>query len=106
VRPKFCDPTGVETNDVYIESDNDGVEWAYMFMVGLHAKEELPQAACIVRNRNQPRAAAQQPVPPPAPPNQPRPQRPRLNRVNPVVSFDSNGQYIDADSMGDNDDSM
>jgi hypothetical protein len=43
VRPKFCDPNGTETNDVYIEEDASGFEWAYMFMIGLHAREEVPE---------------------------------------------------------------
>jgi len=82
VRPKFCDVVGQETNDIFIESNNDGVEWAYMFMLGLHAKEELPQAARIRRNRVH--HNIQQPGPAPVQPAPPR-QRRRSNDADPAA---------------------
>lgn len=56
VRPKFCDIQGQEANDVMIEGDDStGVEWAYMFVVGVHAREVEPEAPRIIQNRNRAR---------------------------------------------------
>jgi len=73
VKPQFCDANGIETNDILVESDEHGVEWAYVFMVGAHAREVEPAAPRIVRNRQRQReaAAAPQPPQPPAPPLRP-----------------------------------
>lgn len=52
VKPQFCDEHGKETNDIYVETDDStGVEWACVFMVGVHAKEVTPSAPRIARNR-------------------------------------------------------
>lgn len=92
VRPKFCDPNGIETNDMYIEEDRAGFEWAYMFMVGLHAKEDIPEGARVVRNRNRGRRG------PSTSPRGPAPAAPALPGTNSMVE---DGSEEEDDNRGD-----
>ena len=92
VRPKFCSIAGDEDNKVMIEMDDTtGVEWAYMFMVGVHVKDNDIEAPTIVRNRNR-----QRPVnnpPPPQPRGGPR-RRTSGEGINAAGSFES--MFVDA----------
>ena len=56
VVPVLQDISGDDDNQVIIEADESGVEWAYMLMKGVHVKEVEKQAPRIVRNRNRSRA--------------------------------------------------
>ena len=73
VIPQFCDANGVETNDIMVEADDQGVEWAYVFMVSVHARKVEPAAPRIVRNRQRRRTSQENPAPRPAPQARPPP---------------------------------
>lgn len=63
-KPKFCNHEGVPSNEVNIDSAEDGTEWAYMFMRGVHAVVEEPSKPKMRRPKKNSRDATDEGINP------------------------------------------